>query len=472
MKNLKDILIKEKIYLFYNIENRSYFMLNIKLKKKTEFENLFHLYENLVFQLELIYDNLVFKKDDLVKLITKVNGTTYKPTKDLIYINSTQKLVNLNYPKQFIEKLNYNIDEIEPLKDKFPTILTILDNLCENKKKSLNWALDWFSYVVRYNLGLENKKISTSILFYGGQGSGKNLFINGIMDVFIKTKELSQNDLENGFNYYLMESNLITFNEIEVKKNKGTMDIIKNMITCNYHSINLKGVPQFEIPNIHNYLFTSNKKIPLPIESDDRRFTIFKPIKTIASLLSFQDINKLDECLKNPNKKNKFYSELINFGNYLVNNKNISSNLNKPLQNQTKKILTTKSVSINDKFIQELKNKDFFEFCIEHELNYKKYIIGINNNQYYTQKKLIFKLYTDYFEIISKKTEFVKRKDLILDELIEENVFIPLYNKRLSIKLIDSGEFQSRAYLYLFGRINGLYTDEKDISEDLTEIKL
>ncbi len=469
--DIVEILKSERINIFYDIAKREYSMIDLNLKEQTIFENLFHLHENLTFQLENLFERaILFKKEDLSKLVIKVNGSTYKPTKNLIYRSRTQKLINMNFSKEFISNLNYNIDDIEPLKKQFPTFLNILDNLCERDKKSLIWTLDWFSYIVRYNLGFETKKINTSILFYGGQGSGKNLFINGIIETFIKTKELSQKDLENDFNYYLVQSNLITFNEIQVKKSRGTMDEIKNMITCKNHSINIKGVKQFEIPNIHNYLFTSNKEVPLIIEGDDRRFSIFKPIEPVKNFISQKEIDLIDECLNEQNPKNKYYSELVALGNYLVNNKNIKSNIENPFNNETKKILTTKSISLNKKFIEELKTKELYSFCEEHGFDYKKYLLGTNDGQYYTQKKLISKLYEDYYKLHSDKFEFSKRKDQIIDELQENKIFMPLGDVQKKIKLISSGSSVPFRYLYHYTKNKELYLDEKEIVVEKTSI--
>lgn len=461
--NIKEILKKEKIYLFYDISKKEYSQIDLTFKELTTFDNFSHLFENLSFQMENLFQRtLIFKKEELGQLIIKVNGKTFQPTKNLIYQDRTKKLININFPKDFISRLDYNIDNIEPLRESFPTFLKIIGNLCENDKKSINWVLDWFSHIVRYNLGLEKKKVNTSILFYGGQGSGKNLFINGIIECFIKTKELSQKDLENPFNPYLVKNNLITFNEIQVKKGKGTMDEIKNMITCLNHSINIKGVSQFEIPNIHNYIFTSNKDVPLIIESDDRRFTIFKPIEPIINIISQKEIDVLDECLKELNEKNKYYSELVSFGNYLVNNKNLKSNIKSPFINETKKVLMTKSISLNKKFINELKTKELNEFCEEHSLDYKNYLLGVNNKQYVTTKKLLFKLYEDYYKQHSDKFEFAKRKDQILDELQENKIFIAIGNDSKNVKLITTGNYQSYRYLYHYARNKELYLDEQE----------
>lgn len=470
MTALKNVLNKYNIRLFYDIFTKKYIIVELNAKdidKVNKFTYKKDFIQNLDFKLNILTDGNVAEYNDKAVLgsCEYINSESYLPSKDLVVIQGSNKTLNTNFPKPSLNKLQ--ISDFKEYEGKFPTILKIMNNLFENDKKSLIWGLNWFSNLLKFNYGMTDEKVETSILFYGIQGSGKNFFINGIIEMFIKTRELTQNDLESPNNGYLIESNLITFNEIEVKKNNRVMDEVKNMLTCVNHYVNIKNIPQFPIPNIHNYIFTSNKSIPLIIEQDDRRFTILKPVSKIKSLISMDVIREFDKCFKGKLTSGKYYDEIINFGNYLLNFPVDFDLISNPLENETKTRLMTKALSLNQKFIEELKTKDFLEFCEEHSLKYQKYFTGYKDGQYYTQKNKIYQLYEDYFKLMSNKEEYIKRKDQILEELHEAGIFIPQGKVNLRLNLIDEDGSEMFRYAYLYGKRNELYLNEQDLNPEI-----
>ena len=469
--NFKELLSKYNFKVVKNVYNGEFYIVDLYKGKSYTFDKQNKFMENINFKLELLEEESInFKPNEIFSELIKVNEINYLPTRELFFIQDSSKILNINFPKKNTYHLLDNQDPLQYL-DKFPLLLKVISNLFEDDKEAINWGFNWFANIIQYNMGKVSNKAHTSMLFYGIQGSGKNFLFNGVLNMFLKTKELDQRDLESPNNGYLIENNLIIFNEIEVKKNNHIMDRIKNMITCNEHIINIKHIQQYPIKNIHNYAFTSNKPIPLIIEDGDRRFSIFKPKKTILDVITLEQISEFDKCFKNNKPSQAYMDELISLGNYLYNFDIDYDLISKPLLNETKKRLTSKALTLNSKFVSELKNKDLKEFCEENDLDYTKYLVGHKNEYYYTQKKKIYQLYEDYFKIMSNKEEYIKRKDQILDDLEDVKIFTSLGRQRIRIKELDVQGTESYGYLYRYNKRSTLYPEhEVEIPEmvDLT----
>jgi hypothetical protein len=88
---------------------------------------------------------------------------------------------------------------------------------------------------------------------------------------------ITQLDLENDFNDWILERSLVQAQELKAFESKRLANQLKPYLTSppNYLRINRKNVPQFDVPNICNWLLTTNSESPLAIEESDRRFFFY-----------------------------------------------------------------------------------------------------------------------------------------------------------------------------------------------------
>jgi hypothetical protein len=76
--------------------------------------------------------------------------------------------------------------------------------------------------------------------------------------------------------FYCPINPLVNCNEISKKDSKDADGIIKTLITDSSLTINIKGVPKFEIISYHRFINTTNNQDPINTSSDDRRNFIIR----------------------------------------------------------------------------------------------------------------------------------------------------------------------------------------------------
>lgn len=134
----------------------------------------------------------------------------------------------------------------------------------------LDWFYDWCAYPIQ-NPGA---KMFSGVVIHGvAQGTGKTLVGYTLGRVYGQNfKEITDDDLEES--YWAENKQFILGDEVSGKDNRQYMNTLKRLITKETISINIKFIPQYELPNCMNFLFTSQHADSFFLEDKDRRFLV------------------------------------------------------------------------------------------------------------------------------------------------------------------------------------------------------
>lgn len=134
----------------------------------------------------------------------------------------------------------------------------------------LDWFYDWCAYPIQ-NPGA---KLFSGVVIHGiAQGTGKTLIGYHLGLIYGKNfKEIKDDDLEQSF--WAENKQFILGDEITGKDNRAYMNTLKRLITGSTVDINIKFIPQYELPNCMNFMFTSQHGDSFFLEDKDRRFLV------------------------------------------------------------------------------------------------------------------------------------------------------------------------------------------------------
>lgn len=160
-------------------------------------------------------------------------------------------------------------------------------------KEDLNWFYDWCAYPVQ-NPGT---KLYTSVVVHGlFQGTGKSLVGYTLGRIYGENfKEVTSDDLEDGQTWWAENKQFIMGDEITGNDNRKHANMLKRLITQERVSINIKYIPQFDIPDCINYYFTAQHPDSFFLEDADRRFFV-NEVTTAPLPLDFYE--KYDKWIK------------------------------------------------------------------------------------------------------------------------------------------------------------------------------
>ncbi|MGN7614131.1 primase-helicase family protein [Magnetococcales bacterium HHB-1] len=153
-------------------------------------------------------------------------------------------------------------------------ILDHLDLLCEDDHKLKHWLLSWIAYPLQ-NLG---KKMTTSIVVHGRQGTGKNFFWEAVAKIYGKyALVISQAELDLTYNDWASLKLFIIANEVVARSDIGNQkNKLKGLITDKAINIHGKFLPVRKEANHINLVFLSNEDKPVLVEEDDRRYVVLR----------------------------------------------------------------------------------------------------------------------------------------------------------------------------------------------------
>ena len=159
----------------------------------------------------------------------------------------------------------------------WPFISHLLDHILSNDQEVRQHFLNDLAYMVQ-----KRKKLITTYLFQGIQGTGKGTFFDYVIRPIFGEAYTAQGDESrfiNQFNSFLVNSVFVLINEIHVDfTNPGgsrIMDKIKQAITDIYVMVEAKGKDvQVNVQNVCTFLFATNEIFSIILPPDDRRFNV------------------------------------------------------------------------------------------------------------------------------------------------------------------------------------------------------
>jgi putative DNA primase/helicase len=164
----------------------------------------------------------------------------------------------------------------EPKEGSCDTLLELLAYLCSAEKNAdevYQWVLKWLAYPLQH----PGAKMKSTLIFHGGQGTGKNMFFEAYMAIYgsIYGRIIDQAAVEDKFNdcfsrkLFIIADEVVARSELYHVKNK-----LKGIITGDWIRINPKNMGAYDERNHVNLVFLSNEKMPSAIDKDDRRHLV------------------------------------------------------------------------------------------------------------------------------------------------------------------------------------------------------
>lgn len=149
-------------------------------------------------------------------------------------------------------------------------LLEHLFTLCGQRERLDDWVLKW----IALPLQRPGTKMQTSIVMYGAEGTGKNLFWSVVLEIYGRWGVLvGQAELESTFNGWESAKLFMVADEVvprnEMRHMKGRL---KQLITSDRVMVNEKNQPLREERNCMNAVFLSNESQPLLLDRGDRRY--------------------------------------------------------------------------------------------------------------------------------------------------------------------------------------------------------
>jgi hypothetical protein len=164
------------------------------------------------------------------------------------------------------------MDVIQPFLDH------ILDIICNHELDLYTYILNWIAFLIQR----PGSKTGTALVIIGEQGTGKNKFFTDVISkLFGRNCISNENSIGNiigRFNSSIENKILIVCNELQSIDNAKHLntDCLKSLITDHFCTIESKFVNTRSINNISSFIFVSNNRLPIKIESGDHRYLVFK----------------------------------------------------------------------------------------------------------------------------------------------------------------------------------------------------
>eukprot|EP00961_Rhodomonas_salina_P198480 2677525-Rhodomonas_salina.3 len=138
------------------------------------------------------------------------------------------------------------------------------------------YHMAWYSNIVK-NPG---RKSRTALIVRGKQGAGKDIipdfFRTKVLGPRVSHQTSSVDTLIGTHATGLQNTVFVCVDEASSQDFYANMDKVKNLITCDTHTINEKYCSPITVPSFCNLYITTNNMAPVSIPSDDRRFVVFE----------------------------------------------------------------------------------------------------------------------------------------------------------------------------------------------------
>jgi len=153
----------------------------------------------------------------------------------------------------------------------------LLDHLFQGADPAARaWFERWCGYPL-YRLG--TKLLSAVGVWSAKTGQGKTLVGETLGRVYgANFVSIPQHALEADFNSWALGRQFVLVDDVSSHDTRQRADLLKKLITQREFNVNLKHVPQFTMPDVINYYFTSNHADAFYLDEHDRRMFIHEVV--------------------------------------------------------------------------------------------------------------------------------------------------------------------------------------------------
>ncbi|HEV2081591.1 MAG TPA: DUF5906 domain-containing protein [Brevundimonas sp.] len=205
------------------------------------------------------------------KRMRKVKGVTYRPGGELIV---TENLPGLTGP--CINRWTDPTTEL-PVTANEAEVAVWLDHVAfvipDERERGI--LLDWLAWIVQ-NPG--QKPNWSLVVGSTAEGMGKDMMLDPVRAALgaANVREIGPEDLASGNTDYLENTRLLIVEEMEMAERKAMMNKLKPMVAAPPYTlrVNIKFVPQFQVPNLLAVIFFTNMENALALTRQGRRYFV------------------------------------------------------------------------------------------------------------------------------------------------------------------------------------------------------
>jgi len=148
----------------------------------------------------------------------------------------------------------------------------MLNVMCDGDPDVLDWVLGWLAHAVQR----PEETITTALVLAGPQGSGKNVFVKLLFELFAPHTLMctQSSQLVGNFNAHLMDKMFVFANEAFFAGNKKEANVLKSLVTDETMMVEPKGVDAFQVRKHFRLILASNEARVVDLEIDDRRYCV------------------------------------------------------------------------------------------------------------------------------------------------------------------------------------------------------
>lgn len=325
-----------------------------------------------------------------IKIIDNIN---YIPEETELFKEDEDTYFNTYRKEQILN------EDIKDVKDKFKTIKKVILNLVGHDEDAYTYLTKWIAWQIQN----PTKRLATSIILQGEQGTGKTLFCTYVLRYIFNKNfcEVGQSDINKEHNDYIMGKQIIVANEVIHSDTKYIVsEKLKNYVSDDYVSIIRKYRDSLNVRNYAQWIFVSNNQVPIKIEKGDRRYSVFRSKKLKDGFQLFQTL-----------KENQ-HNEVLGFIKYLKELEVRFDEVNTPFHNMARNDLIEANLNSIESFfgaVEEQEGIDNLNKQYTGKTGYGwkndlKYIV--NSNTTYITLDCLYKLYLRFCDDAGIKKTF------------------------------------------------------------------
>lgn len=314
----------------------------------------------------------VYDKDKSIRVILRQTYGEFLPKGAIDLIQGKELIFNPHKPTSFNEDgidyanlflkskfftFNPSGKRIETMDwGKYRNIKALFENVFKTQER-MNYFINWVAY------GFQTlDKSGTAIVSKGIQGTGKGVIFEEIIKYAIGERYVTTLDneaLKSRFNGELENKLFVLANEIKADFREGNTvyERLKMYITDPTIRMEEKNIKARSIPNFFNIWFHSNNDVPLQIQGNDRRYTVFntksKKLIEVSNELGYEHISDYIAAIRE--EREDFIYDVMSL-------KYIKSLATTPLSTEEKELIYEASMSKMDVLSDKLKKKDIVYF--------------------------------------------------------------------------------------------------------------
>jgi len=197
---------------------------------------------------------------------------------------------------------------IEPREGDTKLFDEFLDYLTKDiSSEQRTWWLQWMAYPLQHP---GTKLLQACVMYSHHQGTGKTLLGYTLGRIYGDNSiEVSQAELHSSFNTWARCKQFIIGDEITGYDKRSDADRLKHMVTRSNITINAKYQPTYELPDMCNYLLTTNQPDAIYLENTDRRNFV---VETRGKAMPNSFYTAFDKCYKSDKGAAAIFYKLLN----------------------------------------------------------------------------------------------------------------------------------------------------------------